>query len=102
MLQRKEGRTFYLKVSSEFSGLIQTNYVEAIAKAVSDNLKMEIEVEVAESDESTEITLANIEKEEIGEKKMIIEKEMDSNPNIQRFKSVFDAKLENLKLKSES
>ena len=61
-LQKREGRTFYLEVSSEFSGLIQTNYVEAIAKAVSDDLKMEIKLEVTESDDSTGGTLANTEK----------------------------------------
>ena len=101
-LRRKEGHTFYLEVSSEFSGLIQPNYIEAIANAVSDNLKMEIKVEVTESDDSTNTTLANVEKEEIASKKELIEKGMDSNPNIERFKSVFDAKLEALKLKSES
>ena len=101
-LQKREGRTFYLEVSSEFSGLIQTSYVEAIAKAVSDDLKMEIKVEVAESDDSTSITLAKLEKVEIANKKELIEKAMNSNPNIERFKSVFDAKLETLKLKSES
>ncbi len=100
-LIKKEGHTFYLEVSSEFSGLIQPNYVEAIAKAVSDNLKKEIKVEVTESDDSTKITLANMENEEIADKKELIEKGMDSNPNIERFKSVFDAKLESLKLKSE-
>ena len=47
-------------------------------------------------------TLANLEKEEIANKKELIEKGMNSNPNIERFKSVFDAKLETLKLKSES
>ena len=101
-LQKREGRTFYLEVSSEFSGLIQTNYVEAMAKAVSDDLKKEIKVEVTESDDSAKITLANLEKEEIANKKELIEKGMESNPNIERFKSVFDAKLETLKLKSES
>ena len=54
-LMKKEGRTFYLGVSSEFSGLIQANYVEAIAKAVSDNLKMEIKIEVTESDDGSKL-----------------------------------------------